>query len=238
MGTRLIDFDHSAPMILVKVGRYPLHHGTVGAIRSLGQVGVPVNAAPEDGFTPPARSRYLRSCVVWPTNGFEDPAMPFESLASIGRKLPRQAVALITDNEVAVLFAGGATQLSEWFVLPSSATRIAAPARKRGLYEVCCRLGVPTPDAFFRVTGDDVMSYAVKEPFRVVQKTWTRGTPAQPRGRRYDRHRLPKDVRRLAASWPERPKSGCRSTSLGITPRAGLSTGTATTPNLGLRSQA
>jgi D-aspartate ligase len=107
MGTRLIDLDHSAPMILVMVGRYPLHHGTVGAIRSLGQVGVPVNAVPEDGFTPPARSRYLRSCVVWLTNGFEDPAMPFEGLASIGRKLPRQAVALTTDDEAAVLLAGG-----------------------------------------------------------------------------------------------------------------------------------
>jgi hypothetical protein len=39
-GYRLIaDFDHSTPMILVKVSRYPLHHGTVGAIRSLGRVG-------------------------------------------------------------------------------------------------------------------------------------------------------------------------------------------------------
>ena len=60
---------------------------------SLGQVGVPVNDVAEDGFTPPAGSRYLRSCVVRPTSGFEDPAMPFEGLASIGRKLLRQAVA-------------------------------------------------------------------------------------------------------------------------------------------------
>ena len=105
-------------MILVKVGRYPLHHGTVGAIRSLGRVGVPVYAVSEDGFTPPARSRYLHRRFVWPTNGFEDPAVLLEGLASIGRKLPCQAVALATDDEAAVLLAEGATQLSEWFILP------------------------------------------------------------------------------------------------------------------------
>jgi D-aspartate ligase len=114
----IADFDHSTPMILVKVGRYPLHHGTVGAIRSLGRVGVPVYAITEDGFTPPAWSRYLHRCFVWPTNGFEDPAALLEGLASIGRKLPSQAVALATDDEAAVLLAEGATQLSEWFVLP------------------------------------------------------------------------------------------------------------------------
>jgi hypothetical protein len=28
----IADFDHSKPTILVKVNRYPPHHGTVGAI--------------------------------------------------------------------------------------------------------------------------------------------------------------------------------------------------------------
>lgn len=96
-GYRLIaDFDHSTPMILAKVGRHPLHHGTVGAICSLGRVSVPVYAVAEDGFTPPARSRYLRTCFLWQTNGFEDPAILLEGLASIGRKLPSPAVALAT----------------------------------------------------------------------------------------------------------------------------------------------
>ena len=64
-GYRLIaDFDHLTPTIQVKVGRYPLHHGSVGAIRNLSRVGVPVYAVTERGFTPPARSRYLRRCFV------------------------------------------------------------------------------------------------------------------------------------------------------------------------------
>ena len=208
-GYRLIaDFDHSTPMILVKVGRYPLHHGTVGAIRSLGRVGVPVYAVTEDSFTPPARSRYLHRCFVWPTNGFEDPAMLLEGLASIGRKLPRQAVALATDDEAAVLLAEGATQLSEWFVLPRVPPELPRQlASKRGLYQLCCRLGVPTPDAFFPETVDDVESYAVHGTFPVVAKNvdpWDRlRSPAVGGTTVID---SPSALRRLAASWPERPK--------------------------------
>jgi hypothetical protein len=56
--------------------------------------------------------------------------MLLEGLASIGRKLPRQAVALATDDEAAVLLAEGATQLSEWFVL----SRVRAwPTSRLGL---------------------------------------------------------------------------------------------------------
>ncbi|MDQ6793107.1 MAG: ATP-grasp domain-containing protein, partial [Candidatus Dormibacteraeota bacterium] len=40
------------PVLIVKIGRYPLHHGSVGVIRTLGRAGVPVYAITEDRFTP------------------------------------------------------------------------------------------------------------------------------------------------------------------------------------------
>jgi predicted ATP-grasp superfamily ATP-dependent carboligase len=74
-------------------------------------------------------------------------------------------------------FAEGAAQLSEWFVLPRVPPELPRQlASKRGLYQLCCRLGIPTPDAFFPETLDDVESYAVCGTFPMVAKTWTRGT--------------------------------------------------------------
>lgn len=208
-GYRLIaDFDHSTPMILVKVGRYPLHHGTVGAVRSLGRVGVQIYAITEDRFTPPARSRYLHRCFAWPTTGFEDPAVLLEGLASIGKKLPCRAVALATDDEAAVLLAEGATQLNEWFVLPQVPPELPRQlASKRGLYQLCCRLGVPTPDAVFPETAGDVESYAIHGSFPVVAKNvdpWDRlRSPAVGGTTIID---TPRTLRLLAASWSEKPK--------------------------------
>ena len=67
------DVDRSVAVLLMRIGHYPLHHGTVGAIRSLGRLGVPVYTVVEDHFTPAARSRYLTGRFRWPTTGREDP---------------------------------------------------------------------------------------------------------------------------------------------------------------------
>ncbi|MFM8856879.1 MAG: hypothetical protein ACKOI2_06680 [Actinomycetota bacterium] len=49
--------DTSVPALIAKVGHYPVHHGGLGAIRSLARWGVPVYAVTEDRWTPAARSR-------------------------------------------------------------------------------------------------------------------------------------------------------------------------------------
>ena len=51
------------PALILKVGQYPLHSGGVGAIRTLGRMGVPVYATAEDRFTPAAVSRVLHRHV-------------------------------------------------------------------------------------------------------------------------------------------------------------------------------
>src|SRR5437588_8487265 len=41
--------DPKVPVLVLKTGRYVLHHGTLGIVRSLGRLGVPVSAVIEDG---------------------------------------------------------------------------------------------------------------------------------------------------------------------------------------------
>ena len=61
--------DRSVPALLLKLGDYPLHHGGLGVVRSLGRCGVDVYAVTEGAFTPVAVSRHLRGRITWPTTG-------------------------------------------------------------------------------------------------------------------------------------------------------------------------
>ena len=67
-----IDIDQTVPALLVKVGRYPIHHGGLGVMRTLGRLGVPVYALSDRRYTPAVWSRYLAGTVPWSATGQED----------------------------------------------------------------------------------------------------------------------------------------------------------------------
>jgi hypothetical protein len=64
-----LPLDPIVPVLVLKVGRYVLHHGGVGIIRSLGRMGVPTYSVVEDRFTPAAVSGFLTGAFVWETRG-------------------------------------------------------------------------------------------------------------------------------------------------------------------------
>ena len=155
------NFDRSVPALLFKVGQYPIHHGGVGAIRTLGRVGVPVYAVTEDAATPAAASRYLEGYFVFSTTGAEDEEELVAGLASIGRRVGRRSVLACTDDEAAVLVAAHASELVEWFITPGVAAALPGRlASKRGVFELCRELGTPTPDAQFPVTLGELEEFA------------------------------------------------------------------------------
>ena len=122
-------FDRSVPLLLVKVGHYPLGYCGIGAVRSLGRAGVPVYAMTEDRFTPLARSRYLTGAFVAPTTGREEPPRLVEVIRRVQRELGRPAVVLPTDDEAAVLLAEHAARVRAR--LHDAARPSIAPARAR-----------------------------------------------------------------------------------------------------------
>ncbi|KPI20846.1 hypothetical protein OK074_7523 [Actinobacteria bacterium OK074] len=165
--------DQDVPGLIVKFGDYPLHHGGVGAIRSLGRLGVPMYAITEDAYTPAAVSRYLRRAFVWPTTGTEDPERLVEGLLRIGRRIGRPTVLVPTDEEAAVLIAEHQDILADQgrFLFPR--VDPALPRRlasKQGLHELCVEHGIPSPSAAFPASYDDVVAFAEKARFPVVAK--------------------------------------------------------------------
>ncbi|WP_234442340.1 ATP-grasp domain-containing protein [Streptomyces sp. NRRL S-1448] len=169
-GARLA-VDRSVPGLIVKIGAYPLHHGGVGAIRSLGRLGVPMYAVTEDRFTPAAACRYLCGRFVWPTTGREEPERLVAGLLRIGRRIGRPAVLLPTDDEAAVLIAEHAEALTGPFLFPRPAPGLPRRlASKQGLHELCATHGVPSPAAVFPASYPEIEAYAGRARFPVVAK--------------------------------------------------------------------
>lgn len=163
--------DRDVPGLIVKFGDYPLHHGGVGAIRSLGRLGVPMYAITEDAYTPAASSRYLKRAFVWPTRGTEEAEHLVEGLLRIGNRIGRPTVLVPTDEEAAVLIAEHQDELKGHFLFPRVAPDLPRRlASKQGLHELCAEHGIPSPAAAFPQSYDDIAAFAETARFPVVAK--------------------------------------------------------------------
>ena len=200
--------DPRTPVLVVKLGHYPLHHGGVGAIRSLGRAGVPVYAITEDRVTPAALSRYLRGRFVWPTTAAEPAAELVAGLTRIGRRIRiregRRCIALPTDDEAAVLLAEHAEELAPYLLMPRVPARLPrALAGKQSLHQLCLDHGVATPRSALPESYEQLASAADELIFPIVAKN------ADPYARLSDpavgsTTLLPDRaaLERLAESWP------------------------------------
>jgi len=171
--------SRQVPALIVKIGHYPLHSGGVGAIRTLGRLGVPVYATVEDRLTPAALSRYCAGTFRWRTTGREDPADLVSGLAGIGRQIGRRAVAVPVDDEAAVLLAEHRDELSEYFLFPWPADPglVRKLASKHELSALGQEHGFPVPAWAFAASAAEVAAFAASATFPVVVKNaapWVR----------------------------------------------------------------
>ncbi|MHC1559735.1 carboxylate--amine ligase [Actinomycetospora sp. C-140] len=203
-----VDLDRDVPALLLKLGRYPLHHGGLGVVRSLGRAGVAVHAVTEGPRTPVAVSRHLTGRLSWPTTGTEDPAELVDGLLGLARRIGRPSVLVPTDDEAAVVVAESADALGDAFLFP----RCDDPglprrlASKQGLFEVCRAHGIPTPDAVFPAGRAEVEKYAASGPFPAVVKSRDAfGRRRTPTVRSSTVVRSGAELRALAATWPDAP---------------------------------
>jgi D-aspartate ligase len=151
------DLDTDLPVLLVRVGHYPIHHGTVGVVRTLGRAGVPVYVLTEAGVTPTSTSRYLTGQLALSSSREAEQSALLDRLIEVVDKLPSKPVLVCTDDQAAVLVAEGAAALADRAIFPAVPPNLPRQlASKSGLYEICRRTGVPTPVTFWVKSGDDL----------------------------------------------------------------------------------
>lgn len=204
-GSSSIDFDQSAPVLVVKIGPYHYRPSALGIVRSLGSVGVPVHVIRSGSLNPDAVSRYAVGDQLWVTTGFEEPETLAQGLAECARDIGQKPIVICTDDESAILVAEHARELAA--CLTSTTIASALPrmlASKQSLIKVAHDHGVLTPDAVSPKTWDEIEDYARHSPFPIVAKNsdpFSRLTrPAVGSSRRIDSK---EELLSLATTWEE-----------------------------------
>ncbi|WP_033223802.1 hypothetical protein [Streptomyces virginiae] len=164
------------PAVVLRLDRNPFHHGTLGAVRSLGRKGVEVHAVVEAGGGPMGRSRYLRAVHPGPVGGL-DPEAPealLECLTEVSERIGRPAVLIAMDDLSAIAVSRVAPRLRERFRIPHQPDNLPARvADKAELSRLCARWDVPHPETVIPASGAEAAEAAWRLGLPVIAK-WSR----------------------------------------------------------------
>ncbi|WP_018654393.1 hypothetical protein [Actinomadura flavalba] len=167
------DLDTGLPVVLLRTDPNPFHHGTLGAIRSLGRRGVAVHAALAGRTEPVAASRHLRAAHTgWP--GPDEPAALRQRLAGLAHRIGARPLLVPLDDAGAIYAAENSAELAQWYVLPPQDPD--APRRvadKDALTAACERRGIPVPETH-RPTNRDELRDAVAALGLPLVAKWSR----------------------------------------------------------------
>jgi D-aspartate ligase len=154
--------DTSTPVVVMRM--------SLGLARSLGRLGVPVYAVHDRPGSATARSRYLRDIFVWDVDG-EPPQATAEFLLDVARRIGGRPILVPSEDASSMVVADHQALLAEAFTFPLQPEGLARELYdKRGMFELCRRHGIPTPDTEFPTSRADVERFAARTAFPVVVK--------------------------------------------------------------------
>jgi len=169
MSTRSTAFDGidtSTPVLVLSAQNY----GCLGIIRSLGRLGIDVQAVDADRARPAAHSRYLRRRHVFDM-ALAAPEATVEYLLDVGRRIGRPSVLIPTWDQTSLMVSDYQDVLSEYFLFPRQPPGLAkALADKKEMSFLAKTHSVPTPDVTFPTSLDEVARYAAEATFPVMLK--------------------------------------------------------------------
>ncbi len=171
-GAAFEGMDTSTPALVLtaspRVRRAP--HSALGILRSLGRLGIPVHTLDSNPRGPSSSSRFLGRRFVFDIVG-ASPEEAVERLLLAGRRLGTRAILIPTWDDIAMLVADAYPALHEHFLLPDQPDGLARSlASKREMHRLAVEHGVPTPQAVFPASVDDVHAFSAGATFPVMIK--------------------------------------------------------------------
>ncbi|MFH8463749.1 ATP-grasp domain-containing protein [Streptomyces sp. NPDC017991] len=138
-------FDTRVPAVLLRTDRNPFHHGTLGAVRSLGRAGIDVHLVADSAGSPVRGSRFVCRMHPPPAPG-APPSEIASTLRRVAARVGRPAVLIPMDDASAVAVDRLRAELSPRFLLPLAPPGLAERvADKAELAAVCASAGIPHP---------------------------------------------------------------------------------------------
>ncbi|WP_063775723.1 carboxylate--amine ligase [Streptomyces odonnellii] len=141
----MASLDTRVPAVLLRLDQNPFHHGTLGAVRSLGRAGIEVHAVVEAARGPVGHSRYLRHTHPRP-DGCRDLAEIQRLLLDVSDRLRTPAVLIPMDDLSAIAVGQSQACLTGRYLLPEQPSGLPERvADKAELVGICGDLGIPHP---------------------------------------------------------------------------------------------
>ncbi|OII70491.1 MULTISPECIES: ATP-grasp domain-containing protein [unclassified Streptomyces] len=169
-------FDTRVAAVLLRCDRNPFHHGTLGAVRSLGRAGVPVHVVTGRPAGPVSRSRYVRHWHPGP----DTPGLTGlrTALAGVAEQMDGEPALLLAMDDVTAVSLDGLRAETAGpaarFLLPDQPSGLAARvADKASLAATCRRLGVPHPRTLAPADAEEAAAMTAALGLPVVAK-WSR----------------------------------------------------------------
>jgi len=144
--------------------------GNLGIVRTLGRLGVPMYVIESKPGSPASQSRYCKEVFHWDfAAATADETVSF--LMSIGTMIGRRSFLFPTCDENAILAAAHFDTLKRWFIYPQQSPALASSlVSKKEMYFLAKQHGVPTPEASFPESIDDVLSFCETAKFPLMAK--------------------------------------------------------------------
>ena len=173
MTPELTGADITTPVVILKFDHNVMHHGGLGAIRSLGRLGIPVYGVHEERWAPAAHSRYLTGRFFWrPDPGQAESTRA--GLVRLSELIGRPAVLLPTDDAGAIFLAEHGASLRQRFLFPAPPSDLPRRlAGKYSMFQLCHELGAPTPRAILPASLDEAAEFAAAEGYPLIAKLTT-----------------------------------------------------------------
>ncbi|MFF4588667.1 ATP-grasp domain-containing protein [Streptomyces sp. NPDC001388] len=165
--------DTRVPAVLLRIDRNPFHHGTLGAVRSLGRAGIDVHVVADATGSPVGRSRFVRQLHPPPPPGAA-PADIAAVLLRVAARIERPAVLIPMDDAGAVAVGRLREELAPAYLLPQQPG--AVPGRvadKAELAGLCAAADVPYPRTVIPDSAAQAASVARRLGLPLVAK-WSR----------------------------------------------------------------
>jgi len=157
--------DASTPAVILTSGR----HGGLGAVRSLGRLGIVVYAVDHDPRMLMFASKYCKRAFVWDFAGTE-PERSVAFLEDIARKIGK-AILIPTTDAAALFVASHSDVLRENFSFPAIPMAVARSlSNKREMFFLAQSLGIATPNTFFPGSRNDALQYSKEARYPVFIK--------------------------------------------------------------------
>jgi D-aspartate ligase len=158
--------DVSTPVVILGGNT----HGSLGIIRSLGRMGIPVHVIYSPPRGPASFSAYCKSTRGWDF-AHAKPEVTISFLRELGQRIGRRSILIPTWDELAVFAADYYNTLKPWFICPEQSGQLARSlCSKKEMAGLARRFAVPTPEVAFPRSLEDVTRYIETARFPVMLK--------------------------------------------------------------------